>query len=108
MIFYILMRGGFPFPGNKPNEVIDATLHSDPSFHGSWAQECSPQCIELIKMMLIKDPGRRITVDKAMCHSFFDKISDKERERMYVLGWKTLVAGISGLSARSLLQDLCC
>jgi len=40
----------------------------------------SPDCLDLLKQMLIYDPEKRITADQVLQHEYFRELVDQERQ----------------------------
>jgi calcium/calmodulin-dependent protein kinase I len=81
IISYLLLRGGLPFDGKTKTDIIHRTLRGKLNFtHARW-KKVSSAAIAFIRRLLAKDPKKRMTVQEAMDHEWFDPVRDELSER---------------------------
>lgn len=73
IVLYALMSGGScPFPSTPSLEVMKwLVIHKQIEFPEEQFQGFSESAISLLKMMLNKDPSKRITAEAALLHPWF-------------------------------------
>ncbi|KJH42178.1 hypothetical protein DICVIV_11833 [Dictyocaulus viviparus] len=71
VILYILVTGGFPFPGDNVENLKRAVL----SCHMKIPYWVSVECADLIKKMLVIHPFKRLSINAVMQHRFVVKSS---------------------------------
>ena len=71
VMMYILLTGKPPFPGENTNEIFENILTTQPNFDLPEFKKITPNCIDLIKKLLEKDPEKRIKSHEALKHVFF-------------------------------------
>ena len=80
VILYLLLRGVLPFDGRSKQDIIERTLKGKLSFrHKCWG-EISSNAINLIRLLLQKDPKRRIGIHEAIAHPWFDELTDAQKQ----------------------------
>merc|ERR1719242_695393 len=73
-IMHLLLRGVLPFDGHTKEEVVEKTLNKKLNLtHPKWAK-VSDDAKDLIAKLLVKDPEKRITLEGALKHRWFDKL----------------------------------
>jgi serine/threonine protein kinase len=78
LIFHYLLLGKSIFPGKKYNEILTQNRACNFDFAQSQYKEINSHAVDLLKKMLEKDPSKRITAKKALCHQFFTNSMDVE------------------------------
>ena len=77
IILYILLCGYPPFNGNSNKEIYKEILSKEPDFSAEEWLDVSPEAIDLIKNMLVKNPDKRFNCKEVLEHQWFKKF-DKE------------------------------
>ena len=67
---YVILSGEAPFPTDE-NEMVPAIISGDYDFDSPAWDDVSEQAKDLIRCMMVVQPERRITVDEALCHPWF-------------------------------------
>ncbi|KAH7647533.1 hypothetical protein FG379_000616 [Cryptosporidium bovis] len=78
VVMYFLLSGTLPFTGKNVKEVKNKVLNYEPDYEN----EClhvSPEGIDLLRLMLQKDPALRPTAKDILCHEWF-RISKTNNE----------------------------
>lgn len=72
VILYILLCGYEPFSdeSNNDKEMFKKILNGDYEFHSPEWDEISEAAKDLVRKMLVVDPGRRLSVQEALDHSW--------------------------------------
>jgi serine/threonine protein kinase len=68
---YILLCGEPPFNGANPKEVFRKVIKIDYSFNQQIWGQISSEAKDLIRMILVKSPAKRISIQDAMNHPWF-------------------------------------
>ena len=74
-IIYALLSGSLPFDHESQKETIKMTLESKLEFDLACWSNISPHCKDLLVQLLTKDPKRRINLDDAMKHKWFEGLN---------------------------------
>merc|ERR1712087_987221 len=78
-IMHLLLRGVLPFDGHSKDEVVEKTLNKKLNLsHKKW-DRVSGDAKDLIAKLLIKDPVKRISLENALKHRWFDRIKEKKQ-----------------------------
>ncbi|TMS36495.1 hypothetical protein L596_003645 [Steinernema carpocapsae] len=67
VVLYILVTGGFPFPGRSMTKLKKAIFNT-PLRIPFWV---SVECSDLIRRMLVVDPSKRISMSSVIQHKWF-------------------------------------
>ncbi|KAF7456951.1 calcium-dependent protein kinase CDPK6 [Cryptosporidium felis] len=70
VVMYFLLSGTLPFAGRNVKEVRDNVLNKEPKYE----EDCvhiSPEGIDLLQLMLQKDPAQRPTAKEVLSHPWF-------------------------------------
>ena len=78
IILYILLTGVPPF-GNEEDQIINEKIYEE-QYDKNRLVNKSKECIDLIDKLLEKDPDKRISVEEALSHKWFEKNKIKEKE----------------------------
>lgn len=70
VLCYMLLSGTPPFFGKSVEDVYNATLTQEPSFHEKKFRHVSECCIDFMQRLLVKDPTLRMTTTQALQHPF--------------------------------------
>jgi serine/threonine protein kinase len=70
VLLYIMLLKKMPFSGNCNQDIIEATINKEPDF-GELART-SPQAVEFIKKLLMKNPKDRTSAVDARKHEWFN------------------------------------
>lgn len=74
-IVYALLCSSLPFDHDSQKETIRMTCEEPVIFDSPQWKSYSPECIDFIEHLLIKDPEKRIKLEDVFKHSWFDKLS---------------------------------
>lgn len=74
LIFHILLMGRSIFPGKTYNDVLVQNRACDFHLDSVEYARISRSALSLLKGMLEKTPGRRITAAEALKHSYFTEM----------------------------------
>ena len=78
VILYILLSGRPPFGGQNDTEILDSVSKGVYDFTHPPFDTCSKEVKHLIENLLIKDPSKRISAEKALMHPWFVINNSKE------------------------------
>ena len=74
VMMYTFLCGHEPFDGKTTPELAKKVLFEEPNLtSGRWAN-ISSSAKNLVAGLLIKDPNKRITIEKALAHRWFKKV----------------------------------
>ncbi|CAD8151338.1 unnamed protein product [Paramecium pentaurelia] len=73
VILYILLIGKAPFRGKNQYETLQLVQQAKIEFN----EKISSDAIDLIKLMIEKDPNKRISMKDAICHCWIQNQSEK-------------------------------
>ncbi|XP_077249868.1 CDPK-related kinase 5-like [Tasmannia lanceolata] len=76
VIAYILLCGSRPFWARTESGIFRAVLKADPSFDEPPWPSLSPEAKDFVKRLLNKDPRKRMTAAKALCHPWIRNFND--------------------------------
>lgn len=83
IISYILLCGFTPFFAETHKELFEKILHSGFDFPAPEWTDISDEAKDFIGLLLIKDPEKRFTTEKALAHPWLSgKASNKKLSRM--------------------------
>jgi serine/threonine protein kinase len=71
VIFHLLLLGHSIFPGKKYNDVLAQNRSCDFKFDKEEYYSLSAESLQLLKIMLSKDPKHRITSSEALGQAYF-------------------------------------
>lgn len=71
VILYTMLANEFPFNGDELRELINNIKYSNPDYDRLKNNNISENCIDLIKLLLLKDKDERISIDAALNHEYF-------------------------------------
>ena len=71
VLSFFLFTGVFPFNGDHSTDIIQKILKEEPDWSLFSKRKTDVQIVQLIKDMLIKDPGLRITIRNVMKSKIF-------------------------------------
>jgi len=77
-IMHLLLRGTLPFDAEKETDICNKTRNKILSFDGCKWDTVSADAKDLIRRLLIKDPNKRIKLEDAREHSWFDGIRNQD------------------------------
>jgi len=81
-IIYALLSGSLPFDHESQKETIKMTLENKLEFDLPCWNSISENCKDLLMKLLAKDPQRRITLDNALKHKWFNGIDLNQKTGM--------------------------
>ena len=88
VIMYYLLSGRFPFEGENQEEIINKIYESKFDFNKKYFNDISEEAKDLISKCLKNQPAKRITIEEALNHKFFDdvkkarKITELEKKHL--------------------------
>ncbi len=71
LIFYVLLFGKSAFSGTSYNEVLAQNRAANIDLNEENCKKVDEDALDLLKMMLKKNPTERITAKQALNHDFF-------------------------------------
>jgi len=74
IILYILLCGYPPFEGDDNKEIFKRVMTQKVEFDPAEWSEISQEAKDLILLMLIRDPSKRISLQAVRRHSWFEKM----------------------------------
>ena len=74
VMIYMMLTGAPPFYGKTPNEVYSSIKGGSYSMSQPIWENISPGAKELVQALLTKDPTKRITISKALDHTWFSPL----------------------------------
>jgi serine/threonine protein kinase len=74
---FVLIGGYLPFHGKTDEETSSRVIHSIVKYPKKYWDHITPQAIRFLKAVLNKDPQKRLTVQEALRHEWF-QINDKD------------------------------
>merc|ERR1712176_161287 len=80
-IMHLLLRGVLPFDGHTKDEVVEKTLNKKLNLKHKKFEKVSDAAKDLIAKLLIKDPKKRISIEDALKHPWFDPLKAKITEQ---------------------------
>jgi calcium-dependent protein kinase len=72
---FMLFTGHPPFPEKKREEVLNKIKYSPVNYEKEIWSIYSPQALEFVQALLVKNPKKRLTPEKAINHKFFKNIN---------------------------------
>ena len=78
ILTYFLFSGRFPFDEDTDEDNIKRILNKEPDWGLLRKKKLDPRIIELIKTMLIKEPGKRATIRQIMSNKLFEFVEKTE------------------------------
>ena len=81
---YALISGSLPFDHEKQQEAIRMTLKDKLSFSYPEWDSISDDCKDLLSQLLAKDPSKRITLENALKHPWFEKTAQKYNKNKFI------------------------
>ena len=73
---YLMIYKVLPFTSHEKRQTFKMIKSENPNFMRNSFTIVSRQCIELCKLMLLKDPSERVTTAEALKHPFFDILGE--------------------------------
>lgn len=73
VICYILLTGKNPFKGDDFKAILKANRDCKIDFKSGDLADKDPQIIEVLQLMMEKNPANRVTASEALAHPFFNK-----------------------------------
>ncbi|CAK9102722.1 unnamed protein product [Durusdinium trenchii] len=73
VIMYILLSGSPPFSGADTMAVLDSVRQADLSFDQKEWSAISKEAMDMLKVLLMKDPSQRVTADSALKEAWLTK-----------------------------------
>lgn len=75
VIIYLLLSGTLPFDDDDDREIARQTIHDDVDFSYSVWKKIGPEVKSMIKKLLEKDKGKRMTLEEVLQHPWILKKS---------------------------------
>eukprot|EP00479_Gromia_sphaerica_P009420 TRINITY_DN396_c0_g1_i3.p1 TRINITY_DN396_c0_g1~~TRINITY_DN396_c0_g1_i3.p1 ORF type:complete len:169 (+),score=21.42 TRINITY_DN396_c0_g1_i3:382-888(+) len=82
-IAFLLLRGHLPFDAKTKEEIIERTLHSPVKFDSKW-DDIGVDAKDFVRLLLIKDPRKRLTLTGALNHSWFNALPEEIRKDIFL------------------------
>lgn len=79
IIFHFLLTGAFPFDAKTDIEIMHLIQKSEVNFIGKRYKDIDYVSLQLLKMLLTKDPHTRVSAARARQHPYF-KYDDLDQE----------------------------
>ena len=79
VILFVLMTGRFPFFAHNQHDVFEKIINDKYDEEELNDSNCSAEAKDLISKLLIKDPKRRPTIEKALSHPWFMKMDSRAK-----------------------------
>jgi len=76
VIMYYLLSGRLPFDGETEEEITNKILEAKFEFDVEHFKNISEEAKDLIRKCLKYEPKKRITIEKALNHKFFDDLKE--------------------------------
>ena len=76
VIMYYLLSGHLPFDGETEEEITNKILEAKFEFDVEHFKNISEEAKDLIRKCLKYEPKKRITIEKALNHKFFDDLKE--------------------------------
>ena len=73
---YYLLSGRLPFDGESEQEITNKILEAKFEFDDEHFKNISEEAKDLIRKCLKYEPKKRITIEKALNHKFFDDLKE--------------------------------
>lgn len=87
ILSYFLFSGRFPFDEDTDEDNIKRILNKEPDWGMLEKKKLDKRIIDLVKGMLIKEPGKRLTIRQIMASKLFEfvektdsKVSEPTRD----------------------------
>ena len=85
IITYIMLFERLPFWSELKSKLRNQIVKMQPSYKVSSLRKLSEEGINFVQHLLIKDPNKRMTISKALSHSWFKKFIGNERVQLNIL-----------------------
>ena len=82
VILYILLCGYPPFNGQSNVDIFHHIKHSEPVFEGEEWLDISKEAIDLIKIMLNKNPANRFTAEQCLNHKWLKMSEELDKDKI--------------------------
>ena len=82
VLFYLMVSGHCPFKGVSRDDLFYQIKSKPLKFDHKAFNHISPDCKDLLRQLLIKDPSKRITVNQALNHPFFKSKSSETAQSL--------------------------
>lgn len=73
-VLYMMLSGEQPFYHDQVAKLVQKITTEDPSFESEAFQSVSQDAINLINLMLAKDPDLRPAADECLNHDWFNEL----------------------------------
>lgn len=80
VIFYMLLTGDAPIFGGNFEDILELTKECDIDFQKEQLLEQSDACLELLQLMLKKNPKERLTSKQCLKHEYFIKFRNYKKK----------------------------
>lgn len=78
VLLYVFMSGYLPFQGENRNDVFSKIQNGKFHFNHQEFKDCSPEVIDLIKNLLVVNPGKRLSAGEALKHPWFKSTTEEK------------------------------
>ena len=88
---YLLLSGGLPFDhANDDKEIARQTISEPVPYKGTIWKTISPQAVDFINKLLVKDQNQRMTVKDALEHEwikkYYTKVTEERKKSVDISG----------------------
>lgn len=73
VILYMMITGRPPFNGYDDKEVVKKIKFQKPNFNIQEFEDISPECIDLLKGLLERNPSLRLNANDALDHTWIKR-----------------------------------
>ena len=73
VILYLLLVGSPPFDGDNDSEIWKKIINDEINYSSPQFKSLSPEAIDLLKKLLIKNPDKRLSASEALEHIWIKK-----------------------------------
>jgi len=101
IIMYIITTGKPPYPGRNENEIIEQAKNRPLQLTEHNAFGLSPEAVQLISRLIVKNPEYRISALEALNHPWFAKYRDSKNAPSL----KSSIASLKTFNSTAKLKD---
>ena len=101
VIMYYLLSGEFPFVGENEEETTNKILKAKFEFDVEHFNHISTYAKDLIRKCLKKEPKKRIKIQDALNHPFFNDLKNVEKENLFTEEERKRLKSLKDLNRKS-------
>jgi calcium-dependent protein kinase len=102
VILYIMLTGKFPFNGSTNEEVFDEIKNKKLNLKYLNQSKNSDSVKDLVSKLLIKDINKRLSIEEALSHPWFENNSDSEKDSVKIDN--EIIESLKNFTKKSLFQ----